>query len=179
MVHPLVTEASGGVKTLFIVGITSDRFSTAALFLAAVFIFVALCFVRPLWLRVVFVVPSGWAAYAAGSLFLWSETAALSETQTALVVDGCTTDYLVLERSFLLSASGVVYRQDGVVLSEAGRSSGDDGFHPFAAGAYAAERSGESIDIWYAVHEEDAAKPRAPERAPDLTLQARSDSCDR
>ncbi len=111
---------------------------------------VGLCLIpvaRP-WLTVV--IPARAVAIFAVScalfLLMWSPWT----TMTPLLDDqGCETGYIVVERSFLRSGTGAVYRIDGVVATRVGTSVPDDGYHPFADGNYAVTDDGDMLHIWY------------------------------
>jgi len=84
------------------------------------------------------------AAVALGGLSLL----VLDESVTPIVADGCDTGYVVSERSFLFAASGTVLRRDGVIGTEVGRTSVDDGHKPFSQQSYLAVTEGDTLRVW-------------------------------
>ncbi|MFK4760715.1 hypothetical protein ACI3KS_07250 [Microbacterium sp. ZW T5_45] len=93
------------------------------------------------------------SAFSALGAFVLSDTSV-----TTIEVNGCDTGYVVVERSFLFLSTGTIYRPDGpFIVVAAGRSSGDDGYMPFAAGTYAVTRVGDDWQIDYAIESGRAA----------------------
>lgn len=69
---------------------------------------------------------------------------------TTVLEDGCDTGYVVVERSFLMGSTGMVYRQDGpVIATRMGRTSGNNAHQPFAAGDYTASTHDATLVIEY------------------------------
>ena len=100
-----------------------------------------------------------WAVIAARVLLGGAFFAALlvmpwllpSVSVTRLDIDGKPSNLLVREENRGAWAPGTVYRQHGIILTEVGRTGGDDGFKPFLDGAYLAQQDGDVINIWYSV----------------------------
>lgn len=72
---------------------------------------------------------------------------------TPVLHGGCDTGYVVIERSFLMGSSGIVYRQDGpLIVTQVARSSGDDGYQPFSMGGYTVTEAEGTLTVDYAVN---------------------------
>lgn len=74
------------------------------------------------------------------------------ETVTPILAGGCRTGYVAVERSLLLLSAGSIERQDGIFTTPLDQISADDGFHPFARGAYTAEYRGDEVLIQYDIY---------------------------
>lgn len=176
-----ISTGSDGRVSVLIGTLGSDRLAGLALIIAFASLALGLCLIpvpRP-WLLLF--VPARLVAIAAVCLsgFVWLLTS--SATVVPLVSGGCETGYVVEEESFLLLGSGTVYRTDGIFVTAVERTGGDDGYHPFADGAYAVVADGDELLVWYTFNFDYTAAPVATDREPDFTLAKLIDqtfSCD-
>lgn len=170
-----ISAGSAGELSVLIGTLGSERIAGLALITAQASLALGLCLIpvsRP-WL--VLLIPARIAAIIATCLtgFVWILTS--SATVTPLISAGCETGYVVEEESFLLAGWGTVYRTDGIFVTAVERTGGDDGYHPFADGAYAVVDDGDELGVWYTVSFDDTAAPVATDREPDFTLPKLTD----
>ncbi|WP_336647699.1 hypothetical protein [Microbacterium sp. MMO-10] len=155
----LVSTSSGGRTSVLIGTWGTDRLLGLAGVVSLGALAVGLCAipVARLWLlllvpvRIVAIITAGLAGFA------WVITS--SATVVPLLSDGCETGYIVEERSFLFAASGTVFRSDGIFVTAVESTRADDGYHPFADGAYVVEQSGDALRVRYAASRKAAASP--------------------
>lgn len=98
-----------------------------------------------------------------------------SATVVPLVAAGCETGYVVEEESFLLAGWGTVYRRDGLLITTADQFRADDGYRPFADGAYTVVDAGDSLYVWYRFAFDYSATPVSTDRDPDIVLPKLTD----
>ncbi|AZS48508.1 hypothetical protein [Microbacterium oxydans] len=92
-------------------------------------------------------------ATCAGALAALAAVFTVDANVTPVLHRGCDTGYVVVERSFLMGSSGTVYRQDGAfIVTQVGRSSGDNGHQPFSMGGYAVTEERGMLTVSYAVN---------------------------
>ncbi len=125
---------------------------------------------RGLWLVPARVLTIAVACFAG---FVWCVTS--SATVVPLVNAGCETGYVVVEESFMLAGWGTVYRTDGIFVTAVEKTLGDDGYHPFADGAYAVVDDGESLRVWHGIAFDYSAAPVSTDRDPDFVLAKLTD----
>jgi hypothetical protein len=118
------------------------------------------------------VVPAGIVLGLGALLSLVVAAFICERSTTPLQVDGCDSGYVVVEESFLFAGWGTVYQQDGIIVHRVERTSTDDGYRPFAVGAYGTKRAGEGIQVWYNFEYQWRAGVDT-HREPDFTLPAR------
>ncbi len=68
-----------------------------------------------------------------------------------------------------------MYRTDGIFATAVERTGGDDGYHPFADGAYAVAGDGDALRVWYSSSFDYLAAPTATDGEPAFTLPTRTD----
>lgn len=170
-----ISTGSGGEVSVLIGTLGSDRIATLAVISALTSLAMALCLipVSRRWLLVM--VPARVAAIVAVGLagVIWLLTS--SATVVPLVSAGCETGYVVEEESFLLAGWGTVYRTNGIFVTSVERTGGDDGYHPFADGAYAVVDDGDSLGVWYSFSFDDMAAPIPTDGEPAFTLPTLTD----
>ncbi len=153
----------------------SERIGTVAIVAALTSLALGLCLipVSRIWLLVM--IPARIAAIAAACLaaFVWFLTS--SATVVPLISAGCETGYVMEEESFLLAGRGTVYRTDGIFVTAVEQTGGDDGYHPFADGAYAVVDDGDSLRVWYSFSFDYQAAPIATDGEPAFTLPKLTD----
>jgi hypothetical protein len=165
-----ISAASDGASSVLIGTLDSDRLGGLALITALGALAVGLCVIPVSRVWLIVLAPARIAAIGAVGLagFAWALTS--SVTVVPLTVGGCETGYMVEEESFLLAGRGTVYRQDGLIITAAGRFSADDGYHPFADGAYTVTVSGDSLHVWYSFAFDYSATAVSTDRDPDFVL---------
>lgn len=170
-----ISTGSNGQVSVLIGTMGSSRIGTVAVVAALTSLAVGLCLipVSRIWLLVM--VPARLAAIAAACLagFVWVLTS--SATVVPLISAGCETGYVIEEDSFLLAGWGTVYRTDGIFATAVERTGGDDGYHPFADGAYAVAGDGDALPVWYSSSFDYLAAPTATDGEPAFTLPTRTD----
>jgi hypothetical protein len=67
-------------------------------------------------------------------------------------------ELLVREWSFLMAGGGEILERDGAMLTRIGTTASDDGYAPFAAGAYTVSRDGDAVSLHWAFHADQAAR---------------------
>ena len=67
-------------------------------------------------------------------------------------------DLVVREWAFLLAGDGEILERDGALLTRIGTTGSDDGYMPFAAGAYTVTRDGDAVTLRWAFHAGKAAQ---------------------
>jgi hypothetical protein len=138
-----------GEAVIRVGNLTSDRMAGLAVAFGLTLIATGLFLVRGRGWLTVLVVLTRLVAIAAALLMwflLWLTGGA---TITDLTSNGCSTGYVVEEESFMFGAWGTVYRDQGLILTAVETTSADDGYHPFADGAYVAKDEGSSLRVWY------------------------------
>lgn len=165
-----VSTASDGAAAVLVGTLDSNGLAGLSSIAGLAALSVGLCAIPVGRRALLLLVPARIAGIAGTALagVVWLLTA--SATVVPLIADGCDTGYVVKEESFLLVGSGTVYRQDGLLVAAVARTSGDDGYHPFADGAYSVTASGASLDVWYSHDLDPFAAPVTTDRDPDLTL---------
>lgn len=102
--------------------------------------------------------------------------ATFARTYVYTEIDSGTTgrDLLVREWSFLLGGGGEVVERDGIWLTRIARTGADDGYTPFADGAYSVTDVGGELTLRWRTHSEDSGLdtglvlPPPGEPAPDV-----------
>lgn len=61
-------------------------------------------------------------------------------------------DLVVREWALLLAGGGEILERDGALLTRIGTTGSDDGYTPFAAGAYTVTRDGDAVTLRWAFH---------------------------
>lgn len=171
-----VTASSGGTATVLIGALRTSELVTLAALVALICLTAGLCAipVRRVWLLLL--VPARLAAVAVSAVGSLAGLLLLtSATTVPLVSAGCDTGYVVREDAFLLAAWGDVYRMDGILATEVARTSGDDGYRPFADGAYAVTEEGGVLRVWYDIVRDPYAGPVRMQGDPAFVLPARAD----
>lgn len=155
--------------------LNSDRLGGLALITALGALAVGLCVIPVARTWLLLLIPARIAAIGATGLvgILWVLTS--SATVVPLVAAGCETGYVVEEESFLLAGWGTVYRRDGLLVTTADQFTADDGYHPFADGAYAVVDTGDSLHVWYSFVFDYSAAPVSTDRDPDFVLPKLTD----
>ena len=171
----IVSTASDGATSVLIGTVDSELLSGLALIAALAALATGLCVIPVPRLWLILMIPARAVAIAATALagivcFLTS-----SSTVVPLVADGCETGYVVKEKSFLLAGWGTIYRQDGVLVTAVERTLSDDGYHPFADGAYTVAEDGASLRVWRNFSFDYSAAPVTTDRDPDFTLPKLTD----
>jgi hypothetical protein len=67
-------------------------------------------------------------------------------------------DLVVREWTLLLAGGGEILERDGALLTRIGTTVSDDGYAPFAAGAYTVTRDGDAVTLRWAFHADQAAR---------------------
>lgn len=171
-----VSGPSGGTTTVMIGALRSSELIMLATLVALVCLAVGLCAipVRRVWLLLL--VPARLAAVAvSGAGVLLAGLLLTSATTVPLVSAGCDTGYVVREDAFLFATWGDVYRMDGILATKVARTSGDDGYQPFAEGAYAVTEEGGALRVWYDIVRDPYAGPVRTQGDPAFTLPVRAD----
>ena len=165
-----ISTASAGKVSVLIGALGSDGLAGLATVVALASVTVGLCVIPVSKPALVLLIPVRLIAIAATFLAaaLWWLTAPV--TVVPLVSAGCETGYVVEEESFLLSGRGTVYRTVGLLVTAVERTVGDDGYHPFADGAYAVVEKGDSLRVWYDAARDYEAAPVPTDGAPAFTL---------
>lgn len=170
-----ISAGSDGAVSVLIGSLGSERIAGLALIAALASLALGLCLipVSRLWLLVV--VPARLAAIAGTCLagLAWMLTS--SATVVPLVSAGCETGYVVEEESFLLLGSGTVYRTNGIFVNAVEQTGGDDGYHPFADGAYTVKADSDSLRVWYTFNFDYSGAPVVTDREPDFVLPKLTD----
>lgn len=148
-----VSSASAGAASVLIGPLDQRSLLTLSVLLALTSLFVGLWSIeaprRMLPLKVIGVVLAG----CAGALAAFVSLMTVDARVTPVLYAGCDTGYVVVERSFLMGSSGTVYRQDGAfIVTEVGRTSGDNGFQPFSMGGYAVTEEQGTLTVSYSVN---------------------------
>lgn len=170
-----IATASDGATSVLIGTLDSDRLGGLALIAALGALAVGLCAVPVHRIWLLLLVPARIAAIGATQLagVVWILTS--SATVVPLVASGCDTGYVVEEESFLFAAWGTVYRRDGLLITTVDQFTADDGYHPFADGAYAVVDTGDSLDVWYSFAFDYSATPVSADGDPAFTLPKLTD----
>jgi hypothetical protein len=174
-----ISTATGGEVSVLIGALGSDRIGGLALTAALASLTLGLCRIPVPRLWLLLMIPARLAAIAAVCLscFFWVLTSSM--TVVALVSGGCETGYVVEEESFLLSGSGTVYRRDGIFVTAVDHTVGDDGYHPFADGAYVVVDDGDALRVWYSISFDPSAAPLSTGADPAFTLPKLTDQAHR
>lgn len=148
-----VSTATSGAGTVLIGSLDERSLLSIAVVVALVSLGVGLWSIgAPRWmlpLKIIGVV----LAVGAGVIAAFLAVLVVEANVSPVLHEGCDTGYVVVERSFLMGSSGTVYRQDGLIIATAmGRTSGDDGYQPFATGGYAVSEAQGSLTITYAIN---------------------------
>jgi hypothetical protein len=67
-------------------------------------------------------------------------------------------DLVMREWALLLAGGGEILERDGALLTRIGTTVSDDGYAPFAAGAYTVTRDGDAVTLRWAFHADQAAR---------------------
>lgn len=148
-----VSSASSGTASVLIGPLDERNLLTLSVLLAFASLCVGLWGVeaphRMLPLKVIGVV----LAACAGALAAFAAVLTIEVNVTPVVLAGCDTGYVVVERALLMGSSGTVYRNDGAfVATQVGRTSGDNAYQPFSMGGYAVTEERGTLTISYAVN---------------------------
>lgn len=170
-----IYTASQGEVSVLIGTLGSDRLAGLAVITALASLTCGLCLIPVSGLSLILLIPARLAAIAATCIGGYAWLLGSGATVVPLVSAGCETGYVVEEESFLLAGWGTVYRTDGVLATAVARTAGDDGYHPFADGAYAVSDDGASLRVWYDGHFDYSAAPVSTDRRPDFELPALRD----
>lgn len=170
-----IQAASAGEVSVLVGTLGSDRIAGLALIVALASLATGLCLIPVPRLWLILLVPARVAAITATCLsgLAWLVTS--SATVVPLISAGCETGYVVEEESFLLAGWGTVYRTDGIFVTAVEKTLGDDGYHPFADGAYAVLDDGDSLRVWHCSVFDYSATPVRTDREPDFTLPRLTD----
>lgn len=165
-----ISTASDGATSVLIGTLDSDRLGGLALIAAWGALAAGLCVIPVPRAWLLLLVPARIAAVGATGLagIAWILTS--SATVVPLVAAGCETGYVVEEESFLLAGWGTVYRRDGLLVTIADEFTADDGYHPFADGAYTVVDADDSLHVWYSFAFDYSAVPVSTDRDPDFVL---------
>ncbi len=147
-----VDSMSGGATQLMLGPLISEQIVVVAMALALTMTASILCAIPA---------PSGWLipvviarllSFGAALMALLACFIALPAAVTPLVVEGCDSGYIVRERSLLLLSSITIFEKNGLLITPVTHTSADDGYQPFAAGAYDAWAKSNRIDGWFRFH---------------------------
>ncbi|MBZ4487678.1 hypothetical protein LQ938_02505 [Microbacterium sp. cx-55] len=171
----LVSTASDGETSVLIGTLDSDRLAALALGIALAALSVGLCVIPVGRAWLLLLIPARIVAIGATALTgaMWILTS--SATVVPLVAAGCETGYVVEEESFLFAAWGTVYRRDGLLVTAVDQFTADDGYHPFADGAYTVVDTGDSLDVWYSFAVDYSATPVSADGDPAFTVPKLTD----
>ncbi len=160
----------GGLERVLLFRYGGDLVSGLLLLLLLVLFAAVSCLIRA----------SGWSLLLAVLLRILSFAAAAvvalwllligAAPATTIFQGDCPTGYAVQERSFLFLEIGRVYAVDGIWGVQAGRVGSDDGYQPFADGAYLVSRADGSLEISFGIHSAD-------DRDGSITLPERLAAC--
>ena len=165
-----LAEVSGGETIVLIGAVSSDGISRFIALIALTAMCVGLCLVPVSRSALFLLVPA--RAGAVIAVVASAAALALSPTVTAspLRVGDCDTGYIVREKSFLLAGWGTVYRPSGILATAVAGVLSDDGYHPFADGAYAVSDDGQVLKVWYNGSYDRDSRPIDTAREPALEL---------
>ena len=151
-----VDSKSGGATQLMLGPLISEQIVVVAMTLAFTMTASMLCAISA---------PSGWLvpivivrllSFSAVLMALLECFFVLPAAVTPLVVEGCDSGYIVQEKSLLLVSSITIFEKDGLLVTPVTHTGADDGYQPFAEGAYDAWVEGNRIDGWFRFHSESA-----------------------
>ncbi len=170
-----ISTASDGATSVLIGTLDSDRLGGLALIAALGALAVGLCAIPVPRVWLLLLVPARIAAIGATGLagVVWLLTS--SATVVPLVASGCETGYVIEEESFLFAAWGTVSRRDGLLVTTVDQFTADDGYHPFADGAYTVVDTGDSLEVWYSFAFDYSATPVSADGNPAFTLPKLTD----
>lgn len=170
-----ISTGSTGEVSVLIGTLGSDRLAGLAIATALTSLAFGLCLIPVSRRWLLLMIPARLAAIASVCLagLAWLLTS--SVTVVPLVSAGCETGYVVEEDSFLLAGWGTVYRTDGIFVTAVEQTGGDDGYHPFADGAYAVVDDGDALRVWYSFNSDYMAAPIATDGEPAFTLPKLTD----
>ena len=165
-----IAEISDGGTIVLIGAASSDDIRQFAVLCALAMVCVGVCLVPVSRRALIVLIPARAAAVLAVTAMAAALALSPTVTATPLLLGDCDTGYVVREKSFLLAGWGTVYRPSGILATAVTGVMGDDGYQPFADGAYAVSDDGQVLKVWYNVSYDRGGRPIDTAGDPALEL---------